>query len=85
MSTRIASEVATSTEDKHLSIWYLYSDSMHINYEQVVLSSSGKVGRELIGQTMGQCHIDFEQNDAGDDGDIYSTESYVLDNEIKHM
>ena len=69
----------TLAEDLGLSIWYQYTDSMHINYEEVELLAKefkNKYNRDLIGDEMSQFHIDFDLDGAC--GEIYSTESYFL-------
>ena len=72
-------EVMTLADDNKLNIWYQDTDSMHINYEEVETLAKlfeNKHNRELIGNDMGQFHIDFDMSNAV--GDIYSIESYFL-------
>ena len=79
MSKRIMNEVICLADDKGLSIWYQDTDSMHINLEQVEklsIASKELYGRELIGEDMGQFHIDFDMDGAC--GDICATESYFI-------
>ena len=68
-------------EDNNLNIYYQDTDSMHIVYDQVPILAEGfknKYNRELIGEELGQFHVDFEMEGAKEGAEIYSIESYVL-------
>ena len=79
MSKRIMNEVMCSAEDVDLEIFYQDTDRMHMNYDEVPISTTefkAKYGRELVGKNMGQFHIDFEMDGAVDD--ICAVESYFV-------
>lgn len=62
-STRSMNEVVTLAEDEGFNLWYQDSDSVHTNYEEVhMLEQKIKEhrGRYLVGDEMGQFHIDFK-------------------------
>ena len=63
MSKRIMNEVMCLAEDNNLKIFYQDTDSMHIIYDQVeILAKLFKEteGRNLIGEELGEFHIDFD-------------------------
>lgn len=64
MSKRIMNEVMCLGEDIGCKIWYQDTDSMHISngdVEKLSKAFKDKYGRELIGNSMGQFHSDFEK------------------------
>ena len=76
MSKRVMNEVMVLADDNKLNIWYQDTDSMHINYEEVETLAKlfkEKYNRELIGNGMGQFHIDFDMLNANEE--IYSIQS----------
>ena len=63
MSKRIMNEVMCLAEDNNLKIFYQDTDSMHIIYDHVeILAKLFKEteGRKLIGDELGEFHIDFD-------------------------
>ena len=65
-------EVICLSEDEGLNIWYQDTHSVHINYEEVQILENKfeeKYNRDLVGNDVGQFHIDFEMEKAK--GDIY--------------
>jgi len=79
MSKRIMNEVMTLADENNLNIWYQDTDSMHIDYEQVEILAKlfkKEYKRNLIGEDMGQFHIDFNMDGAVDD--IYAIEAYFI-------
>ena len=79
MSKRLMNEVMTLAEDEGHLVYYQDTDSMHINSEAVPPLAEAfrkKYGRELIGEEMGQYHVDFDLPGAA--CDIFSKESYFL-------
>ena len=80
-SKRIMNEVMCCAEDNNLNIFYQDTDSMHIVQDQVPILAERfqeDYDRELIGEDLGQFHIDFEMEGAKKNADIYSVESYFL-------
>lgn len=79
MSKRILNEVMVLAEELGVEIWYQDTDSMHMDYNKVKLLGEvfkNKYDRELIGEDLGQFHVDFEMKDAVDD--IQAKESYLI-------
>lgn len=65
MSKRIMNEVMCLAEDLGINIYYQDTDSMHIENDKINLLSDEfrkLYGKELIGENMGQFHVDFEFN-----------------------
>mgnify|MGYP003132802193 CR=1 FL=1 len=63
MSKRIMNEVICLAEDEQLKIYYQDTDSIHIDYDEVMVLKqkfTEKYGRELDGKQLGQFHIDFD-------------------------
>ena len=80
-SKRIMNEVMCLAEDKELSIFYQDTDSIHIIYDEVeTLRKAFKTeyDRELVGDNLGQFHIDFELDGSKKGAEIFSIESYFL-------
>lgn len=78
-SKRIMNEVFNVANDNKCTLYYTDTDSIHCNYDDVVIIEEGfrKVyNRELTGKNMGQFHIDFKMKDA--EGEIYATKSIFL-------
>ncbi|CAK4090897.1 unnamed protein product [Aphanomyces euteiches] len=72
-------EVMCLAEDINARIWYQDTDSMHIDRDAISKLAEAfraKYGRELIGNQMGQFHIDFDLK--GSEGEVYSKESIFL-------
>ena len=68
-------------EDKGLSIFYQDTDSIHIIYDEVEkLREAFKTeyDRELVGDELGQFHIDFDLDGVKKGADIFSIEIYFL-------
>jgi len=62
-SKRIMNEVMCLAEDNGIEIFYQDTDSMHLYEDQIQTLSSefeNKYGRQLIGESLGQFHTDFE-------------------------
>ena len=81
MSKRIMNEVMYCAEDNCLSITYTDTDSIHIKYDEVSVLEQKfkeKYGRELTGKNLGQFHIDFDLDGAGDNEEIKSIKSVFL-------
>jgi hypothetical protein len=84
MSKVIMNEVMCLAEDIDADIQYTDTDSMHIDFDKVD-STNGilqnafreKYGRELVGNQLGQFHVDFEDL-AKDGGEVSAKESYFL-------
>ena len=79
MSKRLMSEVMCLAEDEGHTVYYEDTDSMHIPSDAVPkLAEEFKreYGRELVGNDMGQFHVDFDL--PGACGEIYAKESIFL-------
>lgn len=64
MSKRIMNEVMCLAEDNECNIYYQDTDSMHIEDDKIEKLSDKfkeKYNRELIGESLGQFHNDFEK------------------------
>ncbi len=78
MSKRIMNEVMCLAEDNDIDIFYQDTDSMHMNYNDIVtLSVEFKklYDRDLVGTEMGQFHNDF---DFKSDEPVYSAEAWII-------
>ncbi len=78
-SKNIMNKVMCLAEDLGLKIYTQDTDSMHIDYDEVEILGkeyTKKYNTELIGNDMGQFHIDFDLD--GSKGDIVATESIFL-------
>lgn len=75
MSKRIMNEVICCGEDNKLNMYYQDTDSIHMDDKQVkILAEKFKIdyGRDLIGEDMGQFHIDFKMKGVEDEDTIRS-------------
>jgi len=78
MSKRIMNEVTCLAEDLGIEIYYMDTDSLHVENDKIELLASEfrrVYNRELIGKGLGQFHNDFALNGCND---IVSVESYFL-------
>ena len=78
-SKHIMNRVMCLAEDLDADIWYIDTDSMHIDYDQVPVLQRAykeKYNKELIGKQMSQFHTDFDLK--GSEGEIYAFESIFL-------
>ena len=65
--------------DVGVKIYYQDTDSIHLNYDdvdKVVKRYKGKYGLELVGEDLGNFHIDFSMDKAN--SEIYAIESLFL-------
>jgi hypothetical protein len=79
MSKRIMNKVFSSASDIDVKIYYQDTDSIHLNYEdvdKVVKRYKEKYGLELVGEDLGNFHIDFSMDKAN--SVIYAIESLFL-------
>lgn len=84
VSKRPMNEVMCLAEDLNVLNFYSDTDSMHIEYDKVETLGEAyceKYGRELIGDMMGQFHVDFEDIKKGVKG-VHAVESYFLAKKI---
>lgn len=80
MSKRIMNEVMCLCEDNNIKIYYQDTDSMHIEYDEVEklgILFKNYYKRDLIGNYLGQFHIDFSLDDCLADS-IKSINSFFL-------
>ena len=78
-SKNIMNKVMCMGEDLKLKMYTQDTDSIHIDYDEVKTLEehyNKKYGTELIGNDMGQFHIDFDLS--GSVGDIWATDSIFL-------
>ena len=78
-SKNIMNKVMCLAEDLKLKMYTQDTDSIHIDYDEVAVLQehyNKKYGTELIGNDMGQFHIDFDLD--GSVGDIWATDSIFL-------
>ena len=78
-SKNIMNKVMCMGEDLGLKMYTQDTDSIHIDYDEVAILEehyNKKYGTELIGNDMGQFHIDFDLD--GSIGDIWATDSIFL-------
>ena len=76
MSKRITNKVFSCADDCAIKIYYQDTDSIHLNYDgvdTVVKRYKGKYGSELVGEDLGNFHIDFSMDKAN--REIYAIES----------
>ena len=72
-------KVFSSASDIDVKIYYQDTDSIHLNYEdvdKVVKRYKEKYGLELVGEDLGNFHIDFSMDKAN--SEIYAIESLFL-------
>ena len=66
-------------EELGVEIWYQDTHPMHMDYKKFQLlgeAFKNKYNRELIGEDLGQFHVDFEMDGAA--SDIYAKEGYFI-------
>ena len=74
MSKRIMNKVFSCAGGCDIKIYYQDTDSIHLNYEDVVKIENGykeQYGSELVGEELGNFHIDFSMDNA-------NTEIYAI-------
>ena len=79
MSKRIMNKVFSCADDCNIKIYYQDTDSIHLNYDDVdkiVKRYKEKYNQELVGDNLGNFHVDFEMD--GAESDIYGIESLFL-------
>ena len=72
-------KVFSCADDCDIKIYYLDTDSIHLNYDdvdQVVQRNKEKHGSELVGEDLGNFHIDFSMDKAN--SETYAIESLSL-------
>ena len=79
MSKRIMNKVFGASSECGVKIQYQDTGSIHLNYDdvdKVVKKYKGKYGNDLVGEDLGNFHIDFSMDRAN--GVIYAIESLFL-------
>ena len=79
MSKRIMNKVFSSAFDIGVKIYYQDTDSIHLNYDdvdKVVKRYKEKYGLDLVGEDLGNFHIDFSMDKSN--SEIYAVESLFL-------
>ena len=79
MSKRIMHNVFSCADDCDVKIYHQDTDSIHLNYDDVdtvVKRYKQKYGLELVGEDLGNFHIDFSMDKAN--SEIYAIESLFL-------
>jgi len=79
MSKRIMNKVFSCADDLNIKIYYQDTDSIHLNYddvEKVVARYKEKYGLDLVGEDLGNFHVDFDMEGAV--SEIYAIESLFL-------
>ena len=74
MSKRIMNKVFSCADDCDVKVYYQDTDSIHLNYDDVDKFENTyeeKYGSELVGEELGNFHIDFSMDNA-------NTETYAL-------
>ena len=72
-------KVFSCANDCDIQVYYQDTDSIHLNYDDVdkaVKRYKEKYGLELVGENLGNFHVDFELKDAT--SEIYAVESLFL-------
>ena len=72
-------KVFSCAGDLNIKIYYQDTDSTHLNYDdvdKVVERYKDKYGLELVGEALGNFHVDFDMN--GANSEIYAVESLFL-------
>ena len=78
-------EVFSCAGDLNVNIYYQDADSIHLNYvdvDKVVEGYKNKYGLGLVGEALGNFHVDFDMN--GGNSEIYATESVILGKKNLH-
>ena len=79
MSKLILNKVFSCADDCNIKIYYQCTDSIHLNYEDVDKFENiykYKYGSELVGEGLGNFHIDFAMDNANTE--MYAIESLFL-------
>ena len=79
MSKRIMNRVFDSASKCGVKIYYQDTDSMHLNYDDVnkVVNKYKEIYNfNLIGEELGNFHVDFPKKDGYDE--VYAIESFFL-------
>ena len=79
MSKRIMNKVFSCSSDCGVKMYYQDTDSIHLIYDDVdkiVERYKYKYGQDLVGQGLGNFHVDFSMDGAV--SEIYGNESYFL-------
>ena len=79
MSKRILNKVFSCADDCAIIIYYQDTDIIHLNYDDVdtvVERYKETYGSELVGEDLGNFHIDFSMDSSN--SDIYAIESSFL-------
>ena len=79
MSKRIMNKVFSCADDCDIKVYYQDTDSIHLKYDdvnKVVKRYEEKYGSELVGEDLGNFHIDFSMDKAN--SEIYAIESLSL-------
>ncbi|OQS02217.1 hypothetical protein THRCLA_21476 [Thraustotheca clavata] len=79
MSKHIMNRVMILAEENDINIWYIDTDSMHIDRDKIMKLADAfqiKYEQELIGTRLCQFHSDFELE--GAEGEVYAKESIFL-------
>ena len=74
-------KVFSCAYDLNIKIYYQDTDSIHLNYDDVdkiVKKYKDKYGKDLVGEELGNFHIDFTLDGARKNAEIYSIESLLL-------
>ena len=72
-------KVSSCADDLNIKIYYQDTDSIHLNYddvEKVVARYKEKYGLDLVGEDLGNSHVDFDMACAV--SEIYAIESLFL-------
>ena len=79
MRKLIINKVFSCADDCDINIYYQDTDSIHLNYDDVDKTEQiykDKYGKYLVGEDLGNFHIDFLMDNAN--SEIYANESYSL-------
>ena len=78
---RIMNKIFSCADDCGVKIYYQDTGSIHLNYEGVhkaVKRYKEKYGLELVGEDLGNFHVDFPDLQKGC-GEVYAIERFFLD------
>ena len=84
MSKRIMHKVFSCADDCGARIYYQDTDPTHLNYgdvDKVVERYEEKHGLDLVGERLGNFHVDFPDIEKGC-GEVYAIESLFLGKNI---
>ena len=79
MSKRIMNKVFSCADDLNIQRYYQDTDSIHLNYDgvdKIVDRCKDKYGLELVGEDLGNFHVDFGLH--GATSETYAVESLFL-------